>query len=103
MGAATFAEGPAELEMAAATEAAVAAGHDTSLLDVVTTVGKFDGAVSTSNVLALLVANDANDFASTAAALKAVLPDADAFKAAVEFVASLDDDVSADDVAAATA
>jgi len=101
--AATFAEGPAELEMAAATEAAVAAGYDTSLLDVVTTVGKFDGAVSTSNVLALLVANDANDFASTAAALKAVLPDADAFKAAVEFVASLDDDVSADDVAAATA
>lgn len=101
--AAKFAEGPAELDIAAATEAAVAAGYDTSLLDVVASVGKFEGAVSTSNVLALLVANDATDFATTAAALKAVLPDADAFKAAVEFVASLDNDVSAEDVAAATA
>ena len=101
--AAKFAEGPAELELAAATEAAVAAGYDTSLLDVVATVGKFDGPVSTNNVMALLVANDANDFASTAAALKAVVTDADALKAAVEFVASLDDDVSADDVAAALA
>lgn len=70
---------------------------------MVASVGKFEGAVSTSNVLALLVANDATDFATTAAALKAVLPDADAFKAAVEFVASLDNDVSAEDVAAATA
>ena len=99
--AARFAQGPAELHIDAACKIAVEAGYDKRVLEVVAAVGKFEGAVPTNNVLALLVANATPDFNSTVAALKAALLDAEAFRAAVKFVASLDSAVSSDDVAVA--
>jgi hypothetical protein len=93
----------AEVPVVDAFAAAAAAGFAAETLEVVGQVGKFAGDVSSVNYLALLCANDANDFAGTAMMLKALVEDADAAKAAIEFVGSLDEGVSAEDVAAALA